>query len=95
MKAFHILVAVAAIMAMADVAPAETPDFYHRSRPGVRTYQLYPYQVSLGSGSRYDPTWSYNASYFPETRNGDGSYYGLGYSGYGNNDGGMGGYWYW
>jgi hypothetical protein len=60
---------------------------------GVRYYFGYPYQWSVGP--RYDPYWSYNSSYFPETYHGDGSYYGLGYSGYGGRGGGYGGWWYW
>lgn len=59
---------------------------------GVRHFSNYPYHYSLGL--RYDPYWSYNSSYFPETYHGDGSYYGLGYSGY-NGDGWYGSYYYW
>lgn len=59
---------------------------------GVRHYSNYPYHWSLGL--RYDPYWSYNSSYFPQTYGGDGSYYGLGYSGYAGR-GGYGSYYYW
>ncbi len=59
---------------------------------GLRHYYGYPYHWSLGL--RYDPYWSYNTSYFPETYHGDGSYYGIGYSGY-NGDGWYGSYYYW
>lgn len=58
----------------------------------LRNYRGYPYQASFGL--RYDPYWSYNSSYFPTTYHGDGSYYGLGYSGYAGR-GGYGGYYYW
>ena len=59
---------------------------------GLRHYYGYPYHWSLGL--RYDPYWSYNSSYFPQTYDGDGSYYGIGYSGY-NGDGWYGSYYYW
>lgn len=69
------------------------PDAYTvRYKTNVRTYSLYPYTTSVGP--RYDPYWSYNSSYFPETYYGDGSYYGLGYSGSPGN-GWYGTYWYW
>lgn len=60
--------------------------------PGLRTYYDYPYTCSWGP--RYDPYWSYKSSYFPEQYGGDGSYYGLGYSGTAG-DGWYGTYWYW
>jgi hypothetical protein len=59
---------------------------------GHRAYLNYPYSYSYGV--RYDPYWSYKSSYFPETYHGDGSYYGLGYSGTGGR-GWYGSYWYW
>ena len=60
-----------------------------RQNYGIRFYNYgYPYRYSMGP--RYDPYWSYNSSYFPETYHGDGSYYGIGYSG-----GTASGYWYW
>lgn len=59
---------------------------------GRRSYRLYPYTYSYGN--RVDPYWSYTASYFPYTYQGDGSYYGLGYSGY-RGDNWYGNYWYW
>jgi hypothetical protein len=59
---------------------------------GLRHYHGYPYHYSVGL--RYDPYWSYNAGYFPETYYGDGSYYGIGYSpNYG--DGWYGTWYYW
>ena len=59
---------------------------------GIRHYSGYPYHWSLGL--RYDPYWSYNSSYFPQTYDGDGSYYGLGYSGC-SGGGWYGSYYYW
>ena len=59
---------------------------------GRRTYRLYPYSYSYGP--RHDPYWSYSASYTPYSYQGDGSYYGLGYSGY-YGQGANGNYWYW
>lgn len=58
----------------------------------LRQYYGYPYRFSYGP--RYDPYWSYNSSYFPELYYGDGSYYGIGYSGY-NGNGWYGSYYYW
>lgn len=63
-----------------------------RYKTNLRTYSLYPYTHSIGP--RYDPYWSYNSSYFPETYQGDGSYYGLGYSGNAGREW-YGTYWYW
>lgn len=58
----------------------------------LRHYYGYPYSYSYGP--RHDPYWSYNSSYFPDLYYGDGSYYGLGYSGYSGN-GWYGSYYYW
>ncbi|MGI8905088.1 MAG: hypothetical protein ACR2IE_01195 [Candidatus Sumerlaeaceae bacterium] len=65
---------------------------YARQYQGFRRYYNYPYYYSWGP--RYDPYWSYNSSYFPYQYHNDGSYYGLGYSGYAG-DGWYGSYWYW
>lgn len=65
---------------------------YARKYQGFRRYYLYPYYWSYGP--RYDPYWSYNSSYFPYQYHNDGSYYGIGYSGYAG-DGWYGSYWYW
>lgn len=69
--------------------------FNYTSALGWRCYWDYPYWHSIGP--RYDPYWSYKSSYFPELYGGDGSYYGLGYSGWygrgGTSD--YGGWWYW
>jgi len=59
---------------------------------GYRVYYGYPYLSSYGP--RHDPYWSYNSSYFPYQYHNDGSYYGLGYSGYAG-DGWYGSYYYW
>lgn len=56
------------------------------------SYYDHPYYWS--NGPRYTPYWSYNSSYFPCLYDGDGSYYGLGYSGAPGN-GWQGTYWYW
>jgi hypothetical protein len=88
------LFAIAAFFGLPSALPAEPPVKiipYSEARQyyGIRFYNYgYPYQVS--TGHRYDPYWSYNASYFPESYHGDGSYYGIGYSG-----GTASGYWYW
>ena len=69
-----------------------SPQFTEQQRAyNLRHYYLYPYHYSYGP--RYDPYWSYNSSYFPETYYGDGSSYGLGYSGYSGN-GWYGSYYY-
>lgn len=60
--------------------------------PGLRVYYDYPYAYSWGT--RYDPYWSYTTSRYPDVYQGDGSYYGLGYSGYYGRDW-YGSYWYW
>ncbi len=93
---FGIILALAAFT-LPNTADAQYGYTYNNQpahyRTGLRMYHLYPYQYSLGE--RYEPYWSYNSSYFPYNYQGDGSYYGLGYSGYGGQGGGMGGYWYW
>ena len=96
MPAFRILTGIVLLGALGvNAAQAQYFDpAYHRALRwnDLRHYYGYPYQWSVGP--RYDPYWSYNSSYFPETYNGDGSYYGLGYSGYAG-DGWYGSYWYW
>jgi hypothetical protein len=88
------LISITAILGLPCVSLAEAPVKiipYSEARQyyGIRFYNYgYPYRVS--TGPRHDPYWSYNASYFPETYHGDGSYYGIGYSG-----GTASGYWYW
>lgn len=80
------------------ITPATTsahyfsPTFEETQRKyNLRHYYLYPYHYSYGN--RYDPYWSYTTSYFPQTYHGDGSSYGLGYSGYAGN-GWYGSYYY-
>lgn len=68
--------------------PYQAARFWH----GYRIYYQYPYLSSYGP--RYDPYWSYTTSRFPYLYQGDGSYYGLGYSGYAG-DGWYGSYYYW
>ncbi len=85
------MTAVAVVLCPAPV-PAQFYQTYEQLS-GRRSYHLYPYTFSYGN--RHDPYWSYNASYFPYHNQGDGSYYGLGYSGYGGRSGGQGNYWYW
>ena len=96
MNASVIRICVMAIVAgLSATASAQYLNPYYQQAQywyGLRHYYGYPYQYS--TGLRYDPYWSYNASYFPETYNGDGSYYGIGYSGY-NGDGYYGSYYYW
>lgn len=84
-----------ALLSIASISAAQyfNPAFTEMQRKyDLRHYYLYPYNHSFGP--RYDPYWSYNSSYFPETYYGDGSYYGLGYSGYAGN-GWYGSYYYW
>ncbi len=84
-----LLLAVSAVPASAQYFSPQYEEL--RRAYGVRHYSGYPYHYS--TGLRYDPYWSYNSSYFPETYHGDGSYYGLGYS-Y-NGGGHYGSYYYW
>lgn len=89
------LITVATISTLCAVSSAQyfSQDFEDSRRwQNLRVYYGYPYTYS--TGLRYDPYWSYNASYFPETYYGGGSYYGIGYSGYSGN-GWYGSYYYW
>lgn len=83
---------LAAILFSASAASAQSYALFDIDNPNLRTYWGYPYTYSYGP--RYDPYWSYKSSYFPELYHGDGSYYGLGYSGY-SGRGWYGSYWYW
>lgn len=86
---------VAGLLSFAGVSAAQyfSPAFTEMQRKyDLRHYYLYPYHYSYGP--RYDPYWSYTSSYFPARHYGDGSYYGLGYSGYAG-DGWYGSYYYW
>jgi hypothetical protein len=88
-----LLITAAPTVCQAELSPYFNPYYQHaREAYGLRHYYLYPYHYSVGT--RYDPYWSYNSSYFPQTYQGDGSYYGLGYSGYAG-DNWYGSYWYW
>lgn len=93
-SAFRVTTALLiALSAGAASAQYFSPQYENARRAyGLRYYASYPYEYSVGL--RYDPYWSYNSSYFPQTYDGDGSYYGLGYSGY-NGDGWYGSYYYW
>ena len=81
-----------ACISCAGSAVAQPEVVFNLRGPGLRSYWLYPYYYSWGP--RHDPYWSYKSSYFPESYGGDGSYYGLGYSGYAGNNW-YGSYWYW
>ena len=82
----------AAILLAATAAPAQYRSCSRYSSPSYRTYWGYPYSYS--HGYRIDPYWSYTSTRSPYGYQGDGSYYGLGYSGYSGN-GWYGNYWYW
>lgn len=83
---------IAAVTLLAPEGASAQCCLTYEQLSGRRTYRHYPYSYSYGP--RHDPYWSYNASYFPYSYQGDGSYYGLGYSGYGGR-GWYGNYWYW
>ncbi len=86
---------ILSILALSAAAPVQAQSNCcqtYEQLSGRRSYRLYPYTYSYGN--RVDPYWSYTASYFPYTYQGDGSYYGLGYSGY-QGRGAHGNYWYW
>ena len=82
----------AAVMLSVGAAIAQPNPVFNLRGPGLRHYWGYPYYYSWGA--RYDPYWSYKSSYYPELYGGDGSYYGMGYSGYAGNNW-YGSYWYW
>ena len=94
----HIIAAFSLIAAMgvADAVTVQAQARYHGAyrypAPGYRTYVGYPYRSSWGY--RIDPYWSYSSTRQPYGYHGDGSYYGLGYSGYWG-QGTYGNYWYW
>ena len=94
----HIIAAFSLIAALgiADAASVQAQARYHGAyrypAPGYRTYVGYPYRSSWGN--RIDPYYSYSSTRQPYGYQSDGSYYGLGYSGYGG-QGTYGNYWYW
>lgn len=93
MKMIRYSVAVSGLAISSLCASASGQQYVtDRTPPGLRIYYNHPYVYSWGP--RYDPYWSYKSSYYPQTYGGDGSYYGMGYSGYAGN-GWYGSYWYW
>lgn len=92
LKRLSVLCAVAGFCSSASAQYFSQDYQFAREYYGLRWYYLYPYKYSIGT--RVDPYWSYASSYFPYPYHGDGSYYGLGYSGY-RGDGWYGNYWYW
>jgi len=87
--------AMVVILGIGAVAQAQyfSPEFSDLQRKyDLRHYYGYPYHYSYGP--RYDPYWSYTTSTYPALYDGDGSYYGMGYSGYAG-DGWYGSYYYW
>jgi hypothetical protein len=83
--------AVAAITVSAGSASARKCCRCEYSAPGAHYYYGYPYTHS--TGYRIDPYWSYTSTRVPSGYQGDGSYYGLGFSGWKGET--HGSYWYW
>ncbi len=90
MRITRLVVSAAVVVALGvTAAPAR---IYRHCEPGTSADWGYPY--SYHSGYRVTPYWSYSSTRQPYAYQGDGSYYGLGYSGY-YGDGAAGNYWYW
>lgn len=77
---------------LADESAARSASVFNNRVTGLRQYWGYPYYQSWGGC--HHPYWSYKSSYYPEQYGGDGSYYGMGYSGYSGSNW-YGSYWYW
>jgi hypothetical protein len=93
MRTTKLILAAAVVFALGvTAAPARNYRHCAFNGPGSTTYWGYPYSHSYGY--RVDPYWSYSSTRQPYAYQGDGSYYGLGYSGY-SGDGAAGNYWYW
>lgn len=91
-KSIILAAAVIAVAGGSAVSWAQPEVVFSLRNPGLRYYWGYPYFTSWGA--RHTPYWSYKSSYYPELYGGDGSYYGMGYSGYAGNNW-YGSYWYW
>ncbi|PKO19382.1 hypothetical protein CVU37_04100 [candidate division BRC1 bacterium HGW-BRC1-1] len=92
--AFSLIAALGFSDAATVQAQARYNGAYRYPMPGYRNYVGYPYRSSWGY--RIDPYWSYSSTRQPYGYQGDGSYYGLGYSRYGGQGNNYGGnYWYW
>jgi hypothetical protein len=62
------------------------------TRTDAQNY-YYDYPYTYANGYRVDPYWSYTSTRVPWGYQGDGSYYGLGFSGWKGET--HGSYWYW
>jgi hypothetical protein len=61
--------------------------------PSAHSHYYYDYPYTYSNGYRIDPYWSYTSTRVPSGYQGDGSYYGLGFSGWKGET--HGSYWYW